>query len=374
MFKTSDGQIKKIAVREGYRSKAYRPIPGKDKNGNWNSNLTIGHGQENELFPGTPGAIPVTEGLSIDKAMAWEALCFFVYNVTDPLVTKYCNPQTQAEHDACASWVYNIRQFRLVLPENHPDAYTLPKLLRLKDRSPPAMQAIIDCWLQYCLTPGGENGLYKRRLEEVLTFQGLPITDAVLGYIESARVARRDKGQTLPNATYMHPSGKFVASVSPSFLIEMAEAAKPIPSLPDPPKPAKPVVPVKVEPLPEVKPEPQIGTKPISPKTVKPEEVPYKIDPNAGLKPLEESERAIGYFWQNLARLFLRLTGLGTFGTAAAGVANVVQSDAVLGSALLDLTIPLLVFVTGIVIAFVAKQYGDWRRKRGEESASQGMY
>jgi hypothetical protein len=46
----------------------------------------------------------------------------------------------------------------------------------------------------------------------------------------------------------------------------------------------------------------------------------------------------------------------------------------VLGTALLDLTIPALVLVTGIVIAFVMKQYGDWRKARGEKSATQALY
>ncbi len=295
-----------------------------------------------------PDGRPVTDGLVITQQEADTALEWFVRSVSDPLTRKHFNAQSQAEFDALSSWVFNINQGKLERGE-----YSLPALVNLRARD---LDAVIAKWIQY-KNPGTifEQGLYRRRLAELCMFFGWPWHFAL-------------------SAVLKRENGNIVDMTPPDYILELAEQAKPIASLPDPPKPAKPVVPVKVEPLPEVKPEPQIGTKPISPKTVKPEEVPYKIDPNAGLKPLEESERAIGYFWQNLARLFLRLTGLGTFGTAAAGVANVVQSDAVLGTALLDLTIPLLVFVTGIVIAFVAKQYGDWRRKRGEESASQGMY
>jgi len=309
---------------------------------------TIGWGQTGKM----PDGRPVVQGLIITQQEADDALQYFVRAVVEPLVRKHFVCQTQFEFDACVSWVYNVNHTKLERGE-----YSLPKLVNSKVRD---TEALVNLWMRYIHTPGFENGLTKRRLAEMLMFLGLPWNaPSVWGFISSARYKTKD-GTVDPT--------------DPFFILDIARAAKPIASLPDPPKPAKPVVPVKVEPLPEVKPEPQVGTKPISPKTVKPEDVPYKIDPNAGLKPLEESERAIGYFWQNLARLFLRLTGLGTFGTAAAGVANVVQSDAVLGSALLDLTIPLLVFVTGIVIAFVAKQYGDWRRKRGEESASQGMY
>ena len=213
MFRTSDTQIAEIAEREGFRAKAYRPIP--------TANLTIGYGQEGWLFPNTPGAIEVTEGLTINKDMAWEALCYFVYNITDPLVRKHCNPQTQAEHDACASWVYNVQQSKL-----EAGGYTLPKLVSRKDRSSDALAEINDCWVQYCLTPGAESGLYRRRLVELLDFHDLPKTPAVLGHALSARVSRLDKGEPATNATYFHPAGRFAATVSPAFVLEVAESQK----------------------------------------------------------------------------------------------------------------------------------------------------
>jgi GH24 family phage-related lysozyme (muramidase) len=305
---------------------------------------TIGWGQTGAM----PDGRPVVEGLTITQQEADEALVWFVKSVSDPLTRKHFNAQTQDEFDALSSWVYNINHAKLERGQ-----YSLPALVNLRARD---LDAVIAKWIQY-KNPNTifEQGLYRRRLAELCVFMGLPWHFAL-------------------SAVLKRQNGVIVDMTDPAYILEMAEAAKPIASLPDPPKAPKPTVPVDVKPLPEIKPEPQVGTKPISPKTVQPSEVPYKIDPQAGLKPLEESERAIGYFWQNLARLFLRLTGMGTFGTAAAGVANVVQSDAVLGTALMDLTIPMLVLVTGIVIAFVAKQYGDWRRQRGEKSAKQGLY
>jgi GH24 family phage-related lysozyme (muramidase) len=305
---------------------------------------TVGWGQTGAM----PDGRPVVEGLTITQQEADEALVWFVKNVSDPLTRKHFNAQSQDEFDALSSWVYNINHAKLERGQ-----YTLPALVNLRARD---LDAVIAKWIQY-KNPNTifEQGLYRRRLAELCMFMGWPWHFAL-----SAVLKRRE--------------GVIVDMTDPNYILSLAEQAKPIASLPDPPKPAKPVIEVKAEPLPEIKPEPQVGTKPISPKTVQPSEVPYKIDPNAGLKPLEESERAIGYFWQNLARLFLRLTGMGTFGTAAAGVANVVQSDAVLGSALMDLTIPALVLVTGIVIAFVMKQYGDWRKARGEKSATQALY
>jgi GH24 family phage-related lysozyme (muramidase) len=212
MYHTSDDEIESIAIKEGFREKAYRPGPG--------SNLTIGYGQEHALFPETPGEIPVTEDLVIDEKTAKEALYFFVYNVVDPLVTEHFNPQNQDEHDACASFVYNIRQDKLRRNE-----YTLPKLVCRADRSPEAIQEIIDQWLVYCLTPGFESGLFRRRLIEVLKFLGLPWdAPSVLGLIRTVRVANRGRGEHLAGAAYIHPTGKLEANVDPDYIIDMAEA------------------------------------------------------------------------------------------------------------------------------------------------------
>lgn len=215
-------------LREGFEAKAYK-VAGQ-------GNLTIGYGQEGFLFPGTPGAIPVTEGLTIDRALARDALYHFAYNVVDPMVHKWFNPQTQNEHDACASFCYNVRHDRI-----RTDDYTLPKLIRAADRSEAAVNSIITMWMRYIHTPGAQNGLWKRRLGEVLIFLGLPWdAPAVRGFLESAR--------------YFDKSGNPNPSVTPDFLVDIARKAKPIPAEPDPPKAPKPVKAVAAEPLPEIDP------------------------------------------------------------------------------------------------------------------------
>lgn len=315
---------------------------------------TIGWG----LTGAMPDGRPVVLGLTITQQEADDALEWFVKNVSDPLTRKHFNAQSQNEFDALSSWTYNISHLKLERGE-----YSLPSLVNLKARD---IDAVIAKWVQY-KNPGTifEQGLYRRRLAEVCMFLGLPWHFAL-------------------NAVLKRAGGVIVDITLPDYVISQAERlaemqAKERASREAPPPKAKTTEELNTAELKKVKakapkPKPEPAPKPISPKTVQPSEVPYKIDPNAGLKPLEESERAIGYFWQNMARLMLRLTGMGTFGTAAAGVANVVQSDAVLGSALLDLTIPMLVLASGVVIAFLAKSYGDWRRKRGNDSAVQGLY
>lgn len=287
-FTTSDLEIQRISEREGYRAKAYRPIPGKDAQGRWKSNITVGFGQENELFPGTPAAIVVREGLTIDRKTAWDALCFFVYNVVDPLVHEHFNPQTQDEHDACASFVYNIRHARL-----RKNGYTLPKLVCQEDRSPEARTAIAECWLQYCLTDGGESGLARRRLIELMDFNSIHAPPGVVGLIEGMRVIRVDKGQSTANAVWMHPGGKFALTADPFLLMEMATSA----AIPAAKRGyttdefnARELARLRGEPVPEF--DLTIAPKP-APAPVVPVEAPNLI-PAAPPKPMEQSTTAKG--------------------------------------------------------------------------------
>ena len=142
--------------------------------------------------------------------------------------------------------------------------------------------------------------------------------------------------------------------------------------------PVKPTVPAP-QPVPSARPAPAsvpavipapVGTKPKSPNTVAPAEVPYKIDPQAGLKPLEESDRAKGYWYQQAGIGMIRLGSLGVFGTTVQGGAQVLQGDPVLSNLVLTGVVVGGIALTGYVI----KAYGDWRRKRGEKAAVQALY
>lgn len=198
---------------------------------------TIGWGQTGKM----PDGRKVEEGLIITQEEADTALQYFVRAVVDPLVRKHFVCRSQAEHDACASWVYNVRHDRLERGD-----YSLPSLVNLKARD---MEAIVNRWLQYVATPGFENGLYRRRIAEVLMFMGLPWNvPAVWGYISTA----------------VYTKGGVKQPTDPWFIIEIAESAKPIPSEPDPPKAPEPVKPVEVKPLPEVSPvDPELPPKKI---------------------------------------------------------------------------------------------------------------
>jgi len=140
----------------------------------------------------------------------------------------------------------------------------------------------------------------------------------------------------------------------------------------------KPTVPAP-QPVPSARPAPAsvpavipapVGTKAKSPNTVAPADVPYRIDPQAGLKPLEETDRAKGYWYQQAGIGVIRLGSLGMFGTTLQGGAQALQGDPVLSNLVLTAVVLGGVTMTG----YVVKVYGDWKRKRGEKAATQGMY
>ena len=239
---------------------------------------SIGYGQTGRM----PDGRTVEHGLVISQQEADDALEYFVRNVVDPLVRKHFNCRSQCEHDACASWVYNIRHDKLERGQ-----YSLPDLVNVRKRD---QEALVSKWLQYCRTPGFENGLYRRRIAEVLMFLGLPWSlPAVWGYISTARFK----------------AGNVIDPTDPWFIIDVAEraqttedlnrkqfiklggkpedfpsapAAKPVKAK----KPTKATAPSKAETSHEPKPEPAPKPVPIPPTP--------KLDPQAPPKPMEESK------------------------------------------------------------------------------------
>ena len=165
----------------------------------------------------------------------------------------------------------------------------------------------------------------------------------------------------------------------------------------DGPKPADPVKssatgpspvpsaagkPAPVEPLPKVVPKPveppviagRDGAKPPSVWTKQVNEVDYKLDPNAGGKPLDFSERGIGFFWQRLSKGFIYVGCSGVFGAPMAKFSSTMTQSAPLMNIFLDLVVPALTFATIALGGFCMRSYGDWKRHRGEQRASQFLY
>jgi hypothetical protein len=118
----------------------------------------------------------------------------------------------------------------------------------------------------------------------------------------------------------------------------------------------------------------QDGTKPKSPWTVAPEDVHYKLDPGAGLKPLEDSDRANAFYWQRTFMFIIYLGGAGLFGGTIMAGSTLLMKHAALMSVVLDLIVPLALALSSLVVGTVGKSWADWRRHRAQQRASQGLY
>jgi lysozyme len=136
----------------------------------------------------------------------------------------------------------------------------------------------------------------------------------------------------------------------------------------------------KVTPAPAPKPaEPPViagqdGAKPKSPWTVQPEEVHYKLDPSAGLKPLEDSDRAKAFVMQRLFLLVIYLGAAGLFGSTFTAGSELLMKHPALMSVILDLGVPLALSLLALFLGAVGKSWADWRRHCAQERASQGLY
>jgi lysozyme len=240
-----------------------------------NDLTTIGIGQTGQM----PDGRKVELGLVITKEEAYDALHYFVRNVTEPLVRKHFVAQSQHEFDALVSWVYNVSAARLEAGQ-----YSLPRLVNNKARD---IDALIKLWLRYIHTPGFENGLYRRRLAEILLFLGLPWkSPAVWGYISTA----------------IYKRGTVVEPTDPDFIINVAQtAAEAVTQEPDPPSIPKPIAPVEVTPL-----------EPVSP-----------IDPTLPAKKIEESRtgRAV-----NRASRGRETAGIGGIGAVLVLIAQQIEA------------------------------------------------
>lgn len=160
-----------------------------------------------------------------------------------------------------------------------------------------------------------------------------------------------------------------------------SKPASPVPAPTAPQSPPGPVSPLPAPSAPVGKPKDpppviagQDGAKPKSPWTVQPEEVHYKIDPGAGLKPLEDSDRAKAFYWQRSFMFIIYLGGAGVFGSTFMAGSEVLMKHAALMSVLLDLIVPLAIALSGLVLGAVGKSWADWRRHCAQEKASQGLY
>lgn len=212
--------------------------------------------------------------------------------------------------------------------------------------------------------PGTDRVIYKTPFKDVLSVaQRYPLAPADELVLNTPAPPLATSGSK--EAVGAGPLSSFSPSVVP-HPPSVSPAPTVVPSTPAE-KPAKPPAqpPVIAG---------QDGTKPKSPWTVQPEDVHYKIDPGAGLKPLEDSDRAKAFYWQRTFMFVIYLGGAGLFGNAFKAGSEVLMSHAALMSVVLDLIVPLAITLSMIVVGAVGKSWADWRRHRAQQKASQGLY
>ena len=242
------------------------------------------------------------------------------------------------QRDALGSFIHNIGS----------NSAKWPTLKRLIVEDAP-IEEISDQWVKYRLAGGRRLlGLYRRRLAEVLLWHGLPWQAALQATWQTSWRSLADWVD--PNLQKVAPGMTTQEANETELNRVRPREERQAPALP-PPTPMIPSAPV--------------GTAPISNRTQQTETVPYNLDPDAGLKPLDESKRVTGYVWQQVGAATLRAgagLGVGTFGW--------ISADPVLANALLALFVIGGVFLTGWIIS----EYGRWKRHRGETEAVQALY
>lgn len=333
-----------------------------------------------------PGDRPIVEGEYITPEQV-DPLLSYALKKFEEIVKRLVTVElTQYQFDALVSLVYNIGEgnFRTSTVLRQTNARRFEDAAAAFGMWCKATSSVDERhkpWLgpdgQPCQYRRALRGLLRRHYAEGCVYLGY---DWTVACADDAVALRAEKVWEADNNRW-HDRMDWTMTTPFSQVIEVARryplaAAKPI----ELPKPApQPATPVKApppaqshpsQPATPVTPPPPAGTKPKSPNTVAPHEVPYRIDANAGLKPLEESERAKGYWYQQAGIGMIRLGSLGVFGTTVQGGAQALQGDPVLSNLVLTGVVVGGIAVTG----WVVKSYGEWRRKRGEKAATQGLF
>jgi lysozyme len=361
---------------------------------------------------GYPDGRPVREGQTILPDHVQPLLAHALHTFEQVVNSRVTVELTQYQFDALVALVFNIGDAQ----------FATSSVLRLTNerRFEDAARAFgmwtkatseVDANGNHWRGPSGEpcrytralRGLLRRHYAEGCVYSGFDFEEACADDAISLRSEKlwdepnnrwHDRvlwdqttpfGQVLETAR-KHPLPMLLTEPAGSVTVIMDAAPPPAPKpapvvtpAPIPRYPAAPMPPpavtvaTKAAPKPAPAPTPislPVGTKSKSPNTVQPSEVPYKIDPNAGLKPLEESDRAKGYVVQQVGISVIRLGALGMFGSTVQSGAQVLQGDPVLSNMV------LIAFVAAgvAIVGFTIKTYGDWKRKRAEKAAVQALF
>ena len=346
-----------LQLREEFRDVAYddkNPSKVLEPGDVVEGTLTYGYGAITR-----PDGSPLQIGDTITHQEALDRLNQYIREEVDPAIANLIHvPITGAQADALGSLVYNFGA----------PAVAGWRLIRRINAGEPAENIAIE-WLTDTFTSKGEPmlGLYRRRIMEVLMFFGLDWrAGAAVSWSNSIMEVLESMGWdgTMPKPGPAHnPDAEIFEEVPAPSEDEVTadlnrqQLAK---------LGGAPVMPV--------------GNKPLSINTKQAEEVPYGIDPAAGLQPKEEAERVNRYVKKKQGEEMERAGQALTVATGVAATANEFAGEA---NSFIDrlgtvgLVLLGLAFGAGILwwaIGFIRKKWNAHKEVEAEINAVQGIY
>lgn len=410
----SKAALRLITSFEGLSLKAYRDSVGI---------LTAGYGHTGP---------DVLEGMAVTLKQADDWLDDDIAEAWGIVTSSVQVPLTQGEADALTSIAFNLGK----IPRSMLAALNGGVSDKGEQYAPGSYGSALKQFPRNCRAGGVPlRGLYRRRLAEACVFSDLPWENAcsitvvklavdAAGNIDpfdttsledTLQRARQDIPVFKPDTSDVitKPWGELVLTekdkapppAEPSAAVTKeaapAPATQPAPgsaspvSKPEPAKPSNsPQTPVSASvegpaaasapppvALPKVAPAPApvapVGTKPISPNTKMPEHVPYRIDPTAGLKPMEETERFVGAALMLFGTFARVIMAQGTALTGVGGIVVVAVLDMMKSPTNLAILVTIIAMVvTGVLwfVGFVIDKLGLKIKKRGERASTQAMY
>lgn len=321
-----------------------------------------------------PDGREVVEGDVITPAQVWEYTDAALVRVEADIKSVVTVDMAPHQYAGVVFWVYNLGITALKKTVDG-ESQLLPKINagRWLDVGA-AMGAFVYVRTSKDGKPWkkAEFGLFRRRCAEGCIINGYDFTYAC----QESRLAlpTRTDWQAGPARFY----DVVIEGKTPFANVLRDAKAYPLIAQAPPavvPAPAAPKVTPAPAGLPKIAPKPMppiadIPKKPASKFSVPITDAPYRIDPNLGLKPLEESQRWQASLAQNGGMLMMRLARYGFMGAGPATVATYIEKDPIFSGAFIALIGVAVMFSVG----YVRKCYGDWQRHHAERIASQGLY
>lgn len=339
-----------IKAFEGFRSQTYFDSAGVP---------TIGFGVTTYS-----NGDPVMPGDEITEDEAEAELFHHIRNEVEPVMNLHFEnlPLQPNQRDALASFLYNLGG----------DSNKWPSLKKAIEKGKSDAK-IADQWMRYTRAGGKVVlGLHRRRLAEVLVWLGIPWQRAV----DLSQEAGLDDG-------WRDFAPEQVSE--PQIDSELFEEGPITDPTPDTPLTTKDLNIMQAESLKtgrkmSFEPIMPVGTKPLSINTKMAADVPYGIDPDAGLQPKEEAERVRRYT-KKIQGVEMKQVGQGlTVTTGVIAGANELAGETTtlfdkLG--VVGVTLMSLAFGVGIlywVVGFIREKWNARKEVEAEINATQGIY